>query len=96
MTKDTSILLIYTGGTIGMISGSGSNSLIPFDLEEIIKQAPELKKFGFNISSVTFDNPVDSSDINPVTWKQIAEIIRQNYDQYDGFVVLCLRTWASR
>ncbi len=88
MTKDSSILIIYTGGTIGMVSGTGSNSLIPFNLEEIIKHAPELKKFGFNISSMTFDNPVDSSDINPAAWKQIAETIRQNYDQYDGFVVL--------
>lgn len=70
-----------------MIS-AGSNALIPFDLAEIIKHAPELEKFGFNISSVTFDNPVDSSDINPTTWKQIAETIGQNYDQYDGFVVL--------
>jgi L-asparaginase len=88
MTKDTSILLIYTGGTIGMISGTGSNTLIPFSLEEIIKHAPELEKFGFNIASVTFDHPVDSSDINPATWVQIAEIIGQNYDRYDGFVVL--------
>jgi len=88
MTKDTSILLIYTGGTIGMICGPGSNALIPFNLEDIIEHAPELEKFGFNISSVTFDNPVDSSDINPTTWKLIAETIGQNYDRYDGFVVL--------
>lgn len=71
-----------------MICGDGSNALIPFSLEEIIKHAPELEKFGFNISSVTFENPVDSSDINPDIWKQIAGIIGQNYDNYDGFVVL--------
>ena len=88
MNHDTSILLIYTGGTIGMISGKGSNMLIPFNLEQIIKQAPELEKFGFNISSVTFDRPVDSSDMNPDTWKKVAGIIGENYDRYDGFVVL--------
>jgi len=88
MTKDTSILLIYTGGTIGMITRPGSSSLIPFNLEEIIEHAPELKKFGFTISGVTFEKPVDSSDINPSTWKQIAETIGRNYDTYDGFVVL--------
>ena len=71
-----------------MINETGSNALIPFSLEEIIKHAPELGKFGFNISSVTFDNPVDSSDINPDTWKKIAGIIEKNYENYDGFVVL--------
>ncbi len=88
MKDTTSILIIYTGGTIGMITRPGSNSLVPFSFEEVSKHISEIEKFGFYLSTVSFDPPVDSSNIDPLTWIRIAEIIGENYDQYDGFIVL--------
>ena len=84
----TSILIIYTGGTIGMISIPGSNALVPFNVEEIIKHVPEIKKFGFNLNTVAFEKPVDSSNINPRIWIKIATVIEENYHQFDGFIIL--------
>jgi len=83
-----SILIIYTGGTIGMIRRPGSGSLEPFSFEEVSRHVPELEKFGFNISAISFESLVDSSNINPDTWIQIAEVVERNYDAYDGFIVL--------
>jgi L-asparaginase len=83
-----SILLIYTGGTIGMITLPDKNSLTPFDFEEIRKHVPEIEKFGHKLSAVTIHPAVDSSNIKPATWVKIAELIRDSYDEYDGFIVL--------
>jgi len=83
-----SILIIYTGGTIGMINHTGSHSLSPFDFEEIRKHVPELEKFGFNLSAVTLNPVVDSSNIQPSVWVRIADLIRTDYEKYDGFIVL--------
>jgi L-asparaginase len=88
MKDNTSILIIYTGGTIGMITRSGSDSLIPFSFEEVSKHIPEIEKFGFDLSTVSFTPPVDSSNIDPPTWIRIAEIIGENYQNYDGFIIL--------
>ena len=87
MSKEKSaILLIYTGGTIGMKeSGHG---LVPFDFSQILDEVPELKKFTFKIDSCTFDPLIDSSDVEPQMWKDLACLIQSRYDQYDGFVVL--------
>ncbi len=84
----TSILIIYTGGTIGMIDDAETGSLVPFDFDHIMNQVPELNKFGFNITTITFEKVVDSSDITPETWVHLAELIDKNYDDYDGFVIL--------
>ena len=86
-TSDKSaILLIYTGGTIGMKdSGHG---LVPFDFQEILNEVPELRKFTFKIDSYTFDPLIDSSDVEPGMWKELARLIKEKYDDYDGFVVL--------
>ena len=86
-TSDKSaILLIYTGGTIGMKdSGHG---LVPFDFQEILNEVPELRKFTFKIDSCTFDPLIDSSDVEPGMWKELARLINEKYDDYDGFVVL--------
>ena len=86
-TSDKSaILLIYTGGTIGMKdSGHG---LVPFDFQEILNEVPELRKFTFKIDSCTFDPLIDSSDVEPGMWKELARLIKEKYDDYDGFVVL--------
>jgi L-asparaginase len=83
-----SIFIIYTGGTIGMINQPGNSSLAPFDFKEVRKHVPELKKFGYRLSSETIRPAIDSSNIRPDTWVRIAELIRDKYDEYDGFVIL--------
>ncbi len=83
-----SILIIYTGGTIGMVTKSESHSLTPFDFEEIRKHVPEIERFGHRLSAVTIHPVVDSSNIKPATWIKIAELIRDHYEEYDGFIVL--------
>ena len=82
------ILLIYTGGTIGMIKNANTGALKSFDFNNLLKQIPELKLLSCNISTVSFENPIDSSNMNPKYWIQIAEIIEKKYDAFDGFVVL--------
>ena len=82
------ILLIYTGGTIGMLKDPVKGSLKPLDFSKIWEQIPEIKGLGYGIESVSFEPPIDSSEIEPATWTRIAEIIEENYQQFDGFVVL--------
>lgn len=86
--KQTSILLIYTGGTIGMVNDPETGSLKPFDFDHILKQVPELNEFGYRLESIAFDPLIDSSNLNPEVWVKIAEIIKENYKSFDGFVVL--------
>ncbi len=88
MNRTPSILIIYTGGTIGMVQNPETGSLSPLNFEQISQQVPELKRFGYNLSSVSFDPPVDSSDVHPGMWVRLAEIIEENYKDYNGFVVL--------
>ena len=85
---DRSILLIYTGGTIGMKIDPQSQALAPFDFSHILEEVPELKKFGYKLDSYSFDPVIDSSDANIPFWQEIARIIEENYTRYDGFVVL--------
>jgi L-asparaginase len=87
MSHKKSILLIYTGGTIGMIKSS-DGSLIPFDFDQLNNQIPELKKFDLQIDNISIENPIDSSNMHPDVWLEIAQNIRKNYTNYDGFVVL--------
>jgi L-asparaginase len=82
------ILLIYTGGTIGMIKDPDTGALKAFDFENLLDRIPELKLLDCEINTISFDNPIDSSNMNPDYWIQIAEIIENNYDDFDGFVVL--------
>ena len=88
MEKRTSILIIYTGGTIGMVNDPVTGTLVPIDFRHISDQVPELRRFGFTLDTITFDPVIDSSDVSPETWKEIANTIRDNYTLYDGFVVL--------
>ncbi|HJN05690.1 MAG TPA: type I asparaginase [Bacteroidales bacterium] len=88
MIEETSILIIYTGGTIGMIADKSTNVLIPFDFDNINEQIPELKKFNYNLGFHSFDPSLDSSNMNPEVWIELAQIINKNYEDYDGFVVL--------
>ena len=84
----TSILLIYTGGTIGMVQDAETGILKPFDFEHLISEIPELKKFDYRIQTHSFKRPLDSSNITDASWVKLARLIADNYDDYDGFVVL--------
>ena len=84
----TSILIIYTGGTIGMVKDPENGSLKPFDFDHILKQVPELNDFGFDLTTFSFDPLIDSSNLNPEVWVKIANMIKENYEKFDGFVVL--------
>ena len=95
MTIDTlnpqdksSILIIYTGGTIGMREDPTDQTLKPFDFGQIMEEVPELRKFACRIDSYTFDPLIDSSDVEPSMWQALASLIGERYDMYDGFVVL--------
>ena len=83
-----SILLIYTGGTIGMVKDYDSGTLRAFNFKKLLKNIPELAQLDCNIDNVSFENPIDSSNINTEHWAEIATITESNYDSYDGFVVL--------
>lgn len=83
-----SILLIYTGGTIGMKQDPDTLALKPFNFNQILEEVPELKKFGCSIDTCSFDPVIDSSDVQPAFWVKLATLIQENYRKYDGFVVL--------
>ena len=86
--EKSSILLIYTGGTIGMKEDPAIQALRPFDFSQILAEVPELRKFAYKIDSFTFDPIIDSSDVDPQNWIKLASIIESRYDDYDGFVIL--------
>lgn len=88
IAKTPSILLIYTGGTIGMIENPETGALENFNFDQLMKHVPELKKFNYHISSYQFTPPLDSSDMEPRYWARLVEIINYNYDAFDGFVIL--------
>jgi len=85
---NSSILLIYTGGTIGMKQDPVTGALKPFNFNQILEEVPELRKFGCKIDTYSFDPPIDSSDVQVEFWVDIAKIIERNYSCYDGFVIL--------
>lgn len=82
------VLLIYTGGTIGMNRNPRTKALEPFDFEHLLYNVPELKQFDTKISTYQFDPPIDSSDMSPLRWTDLSHVIADHYDDYDGFVVL--------
>lgn len=88
MAKTPHILLLYTGGTIGMIRDFDTGVLRPFNFDKLLLQIPELKHLNCDISSVSFEEPIDSSNMNPEYWCLICDFIERDYNAYDGFVVL--------
>ncbi len=82
------ILIIYTGGTIGMTEEFPGGPLVPFDFFNIVQHLPELQRFELKIDVASFPHPIDSSDMRPEIWQNLAEIIVQSREQYFGFVVL--------
>ena len=85
---NASVLIIYTGGTIGMKEDAAEGTLKPFDFGQIAEEVPELNKFGVRLESYTFDPLIDSSDVEPALWIALARLIQERYDDYDGFVIL--------
>lgn len=83
-----SIFLIYTGGTIGMKEDPADGTLKPFDFSGIMEEVPEIRKFAVSVNSYTFTPLIDSSDVEPSLWQSLAELIYENYEKYDGFVIL--------
>lgn len=88
MRERRSVLLIYTGGTIGMAKDPESGSLRPAELSELRSQVPELEKLDLELDSRAFDEPIDSSDMTPELWTELALIIEKEHDAFDGFVIL--------
>ena len=86
--RKPNILLIYTGGTIGMMKDPKTGALRAFDFDNLIHKIPELNLIECNIQTISFDNPIDSSNMSPDHWIKCAEIIETNYKSFDGFVVL--------
>jgi L-asparaginase len=88
MQTKSNILLIYTGGTIGMVKDFETGVLKAFNFNKLLKNIPELHLLDCDIANISFENPIDSSNMNIDGWIKIATIIQDNYTLYDGFVVL--------
>ncbi|MBU3010839.1 type I asparaginase [Polaribacter vadi] len=88
MAKKPNILIVYTGGTIGMIKDYKTNALKAFDFSQIVNKIPELEQLNCNIETISFEEPMDSSNMNTLYYKEIAETIEENYKKFDGFVIL--------
>ncbi len=84
----SSILIIYTGGTIGMQTDAASGALVPFDFSGIYEEFPSLRRLNVDIEVLTMQPIIDSSNVTPENWVALASLIRDNYPRYDGFVVL--------
>ena len=81
-------LLIYTGGTIGMVKDKLKKTLVPFNFDELLKAIPELKSEDVDLNNISIAKPIDSSNMSPSVWTEIAILIKENYEKYDGFVIL--------
>lgn len=88
MQEKSKVLIVYTGGTIGMIQCEDSKSYVPFNFENLYKQVPELSRFKYEINCIEYENPIDSSEIKTEDWNRIGQIILDHYENYDGFVIL--------
>ncbi len=84
----SSILIIYTGGTIGMVQQPQTGTLAPVKFEQILEEVPELNKFNLNIKTEVLSPVIDSSNMNPSSWVKIARMIKKHYNEFDGFVIL--------
>lgn len=86
--RNANVLLIYTGGTIGMVENVETGGLEPFNFSHLKLNMPEINKLNFNVDIHLFDPPIDSSDISPANWVGMVKVIETNYKNYDGFVIL--------
>jgi L-asparaginase len=83
-----SVLVVYTGGTLGMVYDRQSGQLTPFDFSQVIDRVPEIQRLDFDVSLLTLDPILDSSDMKPTVWVRLAETIHDNYAAFDSFVIL--------
>lgn len=88
MQTQPNILLIYTGGTIGMIEEEGTGTYLPFSVEHLLTFVPRLSNLKVNLSISSFETPLDSAHVGPKEWLQMKDMIAEDYDNFDGFVVL--------
>jgi L-asparaginase len=88
MKRKPRALIMYTGGTIGMVKDTQSGSLMPVNFERLLANIPEIAKLDIELDIHTFEQTIDSSNVNPSHWVQMVEVIRENYERYDGFVIL--------
>ena len=88
MKRSEKVLLIYTGGTIGMDCNPRTGALEPFDFNHLISRIPEFEYIKTAIDVYQFTPPIDSSDMSPRLWAQLVRIISERYELYDGFVIL--------
>jgi L-asparaginase len=88
MSKKPKVLIIYTGGTIGMIRDEQTGTLRPFHLEGVFRTIPSIQQLGIEIHSMELEQIIDSSNVTPAVWSELAGIIGKNYSEFDGFVVL--------
>lgn len=84
----TNVLIIYTGGTIGMVTDPKSGVLVPFNFDQITDNVPELKRLDYNFKVYSFDPLIDSSNMSPQIYEELVSLIQKNYEKYDGFVIL--------
>ncbi|TJZ60789.1 type I asparaginase [Sphingobacterium olei] len=82
------IFIIYTGGTIGMVQDPETGTFVPFDFELIANNLPDLSRLNYKLTVHSFTPIIDSSNMNPSIWLEMAQLIKDNYDNYDGFVIL--------
>ncbi|MET7253703.1 asparaginase [Dyadobacter fermentans] len=83
-----SVLVIYTGGTLGMVYETKGKQLVPFDFQQIIEKVPEISRLDFDITFLSLPEPIDSSNMHPSIWIELAKIIEEHYEQFDSFVIL--------
>ena len=86
--RNNRVLLIYTGGTIGMGKNPETGALEPLDLNHLVSCMPEFSMLKTGIETYQFTQPIDSSDMSPRLWSQLVRIIAERYERYDGFVIL--------
>lgn len=86
--SNANVLLIYTGGTIGMVENVATGALEPFNFSHLRSNMPEIQRLNFNVDTYLFDPPIDSSDVSLAIWQQMVGVIEERYDRYDGFVIL--------
>ena len=82
-----SVLILYTGGTFGM-TYDAQGVLIPFNFSLILDYLPTLRNLALELTVISFDNPIDSSNVQPAHWQALARLIFEHYETHDGFVVL--------
>jgi L-asparaginase len=88
MHEKPNILILNTGGTIGMVMDEKTGALKPVNFENLFDLIPTLRLFNYHIDHYCFDPLIDSSNMNPEVWASIADVIEDKYELYDGFVIL--------